>query len=273
VAELGLSFMPGAVAAAYVRWPALPELLPVSFPGVQTCRDDFLVAVDRAELEQRLADYFSPAVGHEEIARRYPWAMASSPKVNTRAVREQLLRRGGPQTDKIVRYAYRPFDVRWLYWEPDTDLLDRKREDYFPQVFQGNVTLCAAQQNRKDFDPPITTSVLGCRHLVERGANLFPLLLQPAAGEADLFSAPSAGPAGPQPNLSPAAKVYLQTFGLDAETLFYHILAVLHAPAYRSENAGALRQDWPRVPLPGWARFVVPPSAPAGRNIRPIMSV
>jgi hypothetical protein len=28
------------------------------------------------------------------------------------------------------------------------------------------------------------------------------------------------------------------------------VVAILHAPMYRSENAGALRQDWPRVPLP-----------------------
>lgn len=35
-----------------------------------------------------------------------------------------------------------------------------------------------------------------------------------------------------------------------AEDLFFHIVAVLHSPLYREENAGALRQDWPRIPLP-----------------------
>jgi hypothetical protein len=33
------------------------------------------------------------------------------------------------------------------------------------------------------------------------------------------------------------------------ETIFFHALAIMHAPAYAEENAGALRQDWPRVPL------------------------
>ena len=32
--------------------------------------------------------------------------------------------------------------------------------------------------------------------------------------------------------------------------MFFHIVTVVHAPLYREENAGALRQDWPRVPLP-----------------------
>ena len=33
-------------------------------------------------------------------------------------------------------------------------------------------------------------------------------------------------------------------------SFFVHIVAVLPSPLYRGENAGALRQDWPRVPLP-----------------------
>ena len=36
------------------------------------------------------------------------------------------------------------------------------------------------------------------------------------------------------------------------EDLFHHVLAVLHDPAYREANSGALRMEWPRIPLPGW---------------------
>jgi hypothetical protein len=252
VPELGLSFMPAAVAAGYVRWPTLPELLPVSFPGVKTSRDDFLVAIDRPELEQRLADYFNPDLGHEEIARRYPGAMASTARFNARGVREHLLKRGGPLPDRIVPYAYRPFDVRWLYWEPETDLLDRKREEYFPQVFAGNVWVEARQKQ------PMEAFDRGgfVHHLADNLGNglssYFPLLLQAVPVERDLFSAQSATPTCPQPNLSLASKAYLAVLGLAAETLLHHILAVLHAPSYRSGNAGALRQDWPRIPVPGW---------------------
>ena len=34
--------------------------------------------------------------------------------------------------------------------------------------------------------------------------------------------------------------------------MFHHVFAVLHDPAYRAANAGALRMEWPRIPLPGW---------------------
>ena len=55
-----------------------------------------------------------------------------------------------------------------------------------------------------------------------------------------------------RPNLSAAAQRYLDRLGLGVEELFHHALAVLHDPAYREANAGALRMEWPRIPLPGW---------------------
>ena len=36
------------------------------------------------------------------------------------------------------------------------------------------------------------------------------------------------------------------------KTCFTMSLAMLHDPAYREANAGALRMEWPRIPLPGW---------------------
>ena len=53
-------------------------------------------------------------------------------------------------------------------------------------------------------------------------------------------------------NLSPASQRYLKHIHASVEDLFHHILAVLHDPAYRRANAGALRMEWPRIPLPGW---------------------
>ena len=53
-------------------------------------------------------------------------------------------------------------------------------------------------------------------------------------------------------NLSGTAQRYLDRLNLGVEDLFHHVLAVLHDPAYREANAGALRMEWPRIPLPGW---------------------
>ena len=55
-----------------------------------------------------------------------------------------------------------------------------------------------------------------------------------------------------RPNLSPAAQRYLENLDANVEDLFHHVLAVLHDPAYREANSGALRMEWPRIPLPSW---------------------
>ena len=69
------------------------------------------------------------------------------------------------------------------------------------------------------------------------------------------------GEDGRRPNLSAAAQRYLDRLGLGVEDLFYHALAVLHDPRYREANAGALRMEWPRIPLPGWPDGEAPHAA------------
>ena len=55
-----------------------------------------------------------------------------------------------------------------------------------------------------------------------------------------------------RPNLTASVQRYLDRLGLGVEDLFHYVLATLHDPAYREANAGALRMEWPRIPLPGW---------------------
>ena len=138
--RLGLPFVPTAVSDDWFKWPALPELFPVAFPGVKTDRDEFLVDIDLGMLRERVSVYFNPELGHEEIARRYPAAMrnTSSFPQDARTSREERLALGPPDETSFIRCAYRPFDNRWLYWEPNPGLLARPRPEYRPHVFDGN---------------------------------------------------------------------------------------------------------------------------------------
>lgn len=99
---------------------------------------------------------------------------------------------------------------------------------------------------------------------------MFPLLTRDAA-------ILGGTPGEPRPNLSPGVRVYLARFGTDANTaavlpdsLFFHAVVTLHAPAYRAENAGALRQDWPRIPLPA-DRDALLASAALGRRVAALL--
>ena len=257
---LGLPFTVVKVNQDWGDWPSLPDLFPTSFPGVHTGRDRFLVDIDLERLQKRVGDYFNNALTHEEISRFYPAAVRNSSAFavsDGRLVRDAMIGRGGPREGGFVRDSYRPFDNRWLYWEEDRRLLTAPAPDYWQHIFEGNVWLSSAQHLRKGESEPqaCIAKHVGSFHLIERGAAMFPMWLR------DDGLALDGGGAQRRPNLSAAAQRYLDRLGLGVEELFHHALAVLHDPAYREANAGALRMEWPRIPLPGWPDGDVPIAA------------
>ena len=245
---LGLPFAPLTISNSWFEWPTLTDLFAMSFPGAKTNRDSFLVDIDLHRLKARINDYFDPDSSHDEIAERYPVIMRAARHFDARATRATLLKRGGPTDSGFIKLAYRPFDIRWLYWEADTKLLNDKRADYKSHLFEGNVWLSSAQHLRKGGIEPqsYVTQHLASLHMIESTAILFPAWLRQDGLGLDNCGAQR------RPNLSEAAQHYLDRLGLGVEDLFHHVLTVLHDPAYREANAGALRMEWPRIPLPGW---------------------
>ena len=224
---LGLPFAPVTVSVRWAHWPALPNLFPMSFPGVKTSRDSLVVDIDLDRLNARLKDYFGSG----------------------------LSSRSEPDETGFVRYAYRPFDTRWLYWEANGELLDRPRPDYKRHTFNGNMWLEARRrESREDFSRGTLS-----HHLSDNFGNglstFYPAWLREEGMALD------GGGEQRRPNLSDAAQRYLDRLGLGVEELFHHVLAVLHDPSYREANAGALRMEWPRIPLPGWPDDVTPGAA------------
>ena len=225
--DIGLPFKPMEVNQRWSEWPALPDLFPKSFPGVKTSRDSFLVDIDLDKLKTRVQAYFDSGEAQ----------------------------RAGPDKAGFVRFAYRPYDTRWLYWEANSGLLDRPRTEYKPHVFEGNLALVSQQKPRREWSPPQVISDIGCIDLMDRSATCIPAWLR------DEGLALDGGGTQRRPNLSAAAQRYLDRLGLGVEDLFHHALAVLHDPAYREANAGALRMEWPRIPLPGWPDGETPGAA------------
>jgi hypothetical protein len=260
---LGLPFFEATVGINYLNWPTLEDLFPTSFPGVKTSRDDVVTDIDRDALVSRMKIYFDPSISNEYIARVMPCAMESTKRFDAARTREMLLRKGF-QSDAIRRFCYRPFDYRWLYWESDTKLLDEKRTEYLPHVFAGNLWIEARQkQPMEAFDRGYVTNALA-DNFGNGLSNFFPLLLhQPG----DLLGATQS-----HPNISDQAKSYLSAVKASVDLLFYHTVAVLHSPAFRTENQGALRQGWPRIPLPASAS-ILKASAELGKEIAALLDL
>ena len=244
ILPLGLPFVRTTVSKGWFAWPSLPDLFPVSFAGVVTGRDRFLLDTDLDRLRVRISDYFDSALSHEEIAQRYPAVMKTTARFNARMVRNALLARGGPNDSMFVRHAYRPFDNRWLYWEGDSSLLDRPRADYRPHIFEGNIWLVAQKKSSQEWFPGPVISHIAGKKLLDFAATCFPIWLRDDGIEN--------ASTGRRSNLTAGAQCYLDRLGMSVKDLFHHVLATLHDPAYRKANVGALRMGWPRIPLPGW---------------------
>ena len=238
---LGFSFQEGATDANYFSWPLLPEIFPVSFPGVKTSRDDLVVDTDRDRLVSRMQQYFDPEIGDAEISSISPVAMTSTARFDHLKTRRYLIQRGF-RPENIVRYCYRPFDNRWLYWESETKLLDEKRAEYFPQICEKNIFLFTTGRTRKTLaEPGLSVRALNDLNCMDSGARGFALYLKGAEGA--LLSAHTL-----TPNLSKLAKKYLASIGADESILFFHSVSILFAPCYRRDNQAGLRNNWPRIP-------------------------
>jgi hypothetical protein len=278
---LGLPFKPRRVEADYLAWPRLPELFPISFPGIKTSRDPVVVDIERERLAERMNFYLDNRKTDEDVKREVPLAMTNAARFNAADTRRTLLQveanayeqalRTDPQItaaevtrqlvdSRIKRYCYRPFDLRWIYWEMHTKLLDEKREDYVRARVEGGPVMLSAQANRRAFDPPCITRSIASLHVDERTALAVPL----QAFLPDLFRSNVL-----HQNVSAAVQANYPEEEQQTN-LFFHALAIMHAPRYRTENSGALLGDWPRIPLPANAELLTH-SAALGRRLAELL--
>jgi len=266
-AQLGYPLIVGTFGENYVKWPRLPSLFPFSSPGVTSSRDQFVVDMDRPKLVARMRKYFDPEVTDQQMARICARAMQDTSGFRAVETR-RILQKRGFLPENIVRYCYRPFDVRWLYWEPETKLVERNRAPFHALVRPGNLWIEARQRQAKEaFDRGDVTSVLadnfGCGV-----SSFFPLMAWGRRKGRDLFES---GSQRTDANLSEEAIAYFEALAYAdtdgaAPVLFLHAVTILQCPEYRSANAGALRQDWPRIPLPA-SKEALEASAALGEQV------
>ena len=152
------------------------------FPGVHTGRDRFLVDIDLDRLKERVRDYFSPELSHEEIARLYPAAMMKLTRIQNircaQSVRGALLARGGPNEAGFVPTLISSISTTaGSIGKADRRLLTAPSPDYWAHVFEGNVWLSSAQHLRKGAcqnHKHVSARRVGSFHLIERGVSDVP---------------------------------------------------------------------------------------------------
>ena len=283
------SFRPGIVSTDYLEWPKLVDLSSISsYPGMDEDRKFALISVDKEELIDRMKIYFNKNKSWNDIVSCHEGFGTNSHNYNGEKVRKRLLQASKFQENRIMRYVFRPFDIRWCYYEPFAGLWHRVSPKRAQQVFVGNSFLISrpsAKANREG-SCIFITSHLSVRDMLIGHGNCIPNLLRfhiaekHQLGQKNLFGGPEDKAADQKisANLSAAARKYLSVLGLpnpdnDTDTaalIWLHALAIGYSPAYLAENADGIRQDWPRIPLPDKAQ-VLETSMQLGREIAALL--
>lgn len=264
-----LAFLPEDVAEDYHAWPKPTELCAVApFNGPVERRGNSLIRfqADLAEF-QALAVYLDAEVDDRAAQAAEPRFMLSSGEFRGEEARAALKGKVRYDPQAIVRYPFKPFDVRLAYLDAAIHpLFSRPSPQLLKQRFAGNAFFISRDTADKAPEgPPFYWSRCVCDYdSISGHARHFPLRLKNGQrlekqAQATLFAALGEEPEADESvaNLSSAARDYLARLGVQRPDeskalalIWMHALAVGYSPAYLSENADGIRRDWPRIPLP-----------------------
>jgi len=216
---------------------SIKDIFPVNTSGVATKRDTLFIDSDKEVLIDRMQTLLSG---------EYDWRFEDEYRVkDSNGYEIKRLLKGKKFNRQFVRQiAYRPFDRRWIYYDPA--LLARAFYSTMQHLLgEDNVALLTCrQQSTFPFQHAFVSSVIAdCCSVslqTKEWTYVFPLYIYPPQEER-------------RPNLNAeiVAKIE-QMIGkkVKPEKLFDYIYAVLHSPKYRKDYAEFLKIDFPRIPYP-----------------------
>jgi hypothetical protein len=153
----------------------------------------------------------------------------------------------------IKEYHYRPFDIRFVYY--DVEKLQRAREKIMKNLGEGNTALvCSKYLSADSFQHQFVTDKISDRCLTSlrtrEGSYFFPLYILAKTnslegiGKTDFEK---------QPNFTDSFQHFLESHyankKIDPEDVLGYIYAVLHSSAYRHEYIEFLKFDFPKIPF------------------------
>ncbi|MDE2582509.1 MAG: N-6 DNA methylase, partial [Rhodospirillales bacterium] len=243
------AFRPNAATDAYAAWTPLPKIAAIApLNGLMEKRGGALIDSDRDVLADRMKAYFDPSRDWDSVKAEIGGLGVDAARFPAKATRERAVRQAYEDA-RIVPYFLRPFDQRWAYVTPLRPVWNEPRPELLRvlPVANGFIGTRPSGVANPEGVPLTWTPHLGDDHALRTDAYYAPMQLR--------------GDGHPRANLSQAARAWLAALGLPdpdsdpaiAVLPWHHALAIGYAPAWLAENEAGIRQDWPRVPLPGSA--------------------
>ena len=251
---------PTMMEGGFEAWPALDELFPVNFQGVQPSRgvEDSVMDMSRFALKTRMERYFSQT-DYEKAAVLYPeiathlvkGVRVKRARFDAKKAWQTLKSLGHFREDSIVKFLTFPFDVRYLYYSYEEKWLNEARREFYENIYQNDFMACVFAPRKQSEVYPCFSTQLSNYHVHERGSYVFPRETRGV----DLLSDRDANIA------EKSWRILRKHFGLigerrDADArafvgkLFRVGFAILYTPAYQTEHKSALSADWAHLPIP-----------------------
>lgn len=241
-------FKPEAkVSAAYHGWPSLDEIFVFHQEGVQTNRDEAVIASDAGTLLRRLAD-FAEGRPNADLVKARTTSAHYDPERAQEVIAEQLA--DAPKGEGfIVPLAYRPGDNR--VFAAISGFCHRPRHTLVNAMSHGGHALLTV---RKDRGERLWQHVAMTDRVVD---NCFLSARSSCRTRAFTPFTPEG-----EDNLDPQwAERFAEAVGekVCAQGVIHYAAAVLASTAYRHAFDGALKLDYPRIPVPpssvAWAQL------------------
>jgi hypothetical protein len=234
----------------YDKFVSVKEIFDRFASGVKTRRDNFMVGFTREEVEQKMTTFTSD-LPDEIVTEGLNLKDTIDWKVNV--AREKVKK---IDWRKYIRqYAYRPFDIRYVFYFPDIIERGDSRIDLMQNFFEENLGLVTTRKEPEIFGMPgFICNHVGDIHLIGDQNYFFPLYLYPSSDkklpEQNTLHKEDVEQNERAHNLNPVLIEKLnETYKRDVapEQTFYYIYSVLYSNIYRTKYAEFLKIDFPRV--------------------------
>jgi hypothetical protein len=208
--------------------------------GILTKRDSLVVAFNPDELLSVLRRFADGSRTDKEIAEEFGVPLADKDRWNIATARAALNR---VYERNVCPVLYRPFDVRFVYYEDTVVARTNRRVFRNLELVEGNRAIILGRQGMatgsEQWDVCFVCDGLADQNIYRRGGGtVIPLYL--AEDDQGL------GLGDSQLNFSTS---YFRNRKATPEDNFNYIYAVFHSPGYRARYAEFLKIDFPRVPL------------------------
>jgi len=235
----------------YARFVKITDIFEEYTYGIKSSRDDLVVGFSKGELIERFNILISKKSDQEvkqllNIEDTSTWKLSKA--------REGLESKN--IDDLLLKYEFRPFDTRWIIYDPN--LVERSRYRVMKNIISHeNLVIICVKQNKGEQVHTLITNNIGCCDYITNHSFFFPLYTFNEGtmnAEQRTFTENTIKlKSGKIPNfkeefINDINKKY-NGKQITPEEILGYIYAVLYSPMYRKKYKEFLKIDFPSIPF------------------------